>query len=107
MSNVEAMPFEDLPMEEVKDFSGIKNINLLYDIPVCIKVKLGTTMLTVEEILKLDIDCIIPLNTNVGDPIEIYANDVLIGYGEIVIINDDIGVKVVQIKKDAINKLTK
>ena len=60
-------------------------------------------MLTVEEILKLDIDCIIPLNTNVGDPIEIYANDVLIGYGEIVIINDDIGVKVVQIKKDAIN----
>lgn len=100
----EKLELNELPENTIKDYSKIKNMNLLYNVPVTIKAKLGKTMLSVEEILKLDIDCIIQLNTNVGDLVEIYANDILIGYGEIVIVNEDIGVKVCQINVDEVVK---
>lgn len=95
--NEEKLVFDEIPMSAIKDYSNIKNMNLLYNVPVKLKAKLGRTMLSVEEILKLDVDCIIQLNTNVGDLVELYANDILIGYGEIVVVNEDIGVKIVQI----------
>lgn len=104
MDNIETteekLVFDEIPMSKIKDYSSIKNMNLLYNVPVKLKAKLGKTMLSVEEILKLDVDCIIQLNTNVGDLVELYANDILIGYGEIVVVNEDIGVKIVQINVD-------
>lgn len=100
----EKLELNELPDNIVKDYSKIKNMNLLYNVPVKIKAKLGKVMLSIEEILKLDVDCIIQLNTNVGDLVEIYANDILIGYGEIVVINDDIGVKISQINVDEVIK---
>lgn len=96
----EKLLFDEIPELKVKDYSKIKNMNLLYNVPVKLKAKLGKTMLSVEEILKLDVDCIIQLNTNVGDLVELYANDILIGYGEIVVVNEDIGVKIDQINVD-------
>lgn len=99
-NNEEKLVFEEAPEVIVKDYSKVRNMNLLYNVPVKVKARLGKTMLSVEEILKLDIDCIIQLNTNVGDLVEIYANDILIGYGEIIVVNEDIGIKVTQINID-------
>lgn len=98
----EKLVFEEAPQISHKDYSKIKNISLLYNVPVKIKARLGKTILSVEEILKLDVDCIIQLNTNVGDLVEIYANDIIIGYGEIVVVNENIGVKITQINIDNI-----
>ena len=100
----EKLELNELTENINKDNSKIRNMSLLYNVPVKIKAKLGKTILSVEEILKLDVDCIIQLNTNVGDLVEIYANDILIGYGEIVVVNEDIGVKVCQINVDEIVK---
>lgn len=102
MDNYEGVSFEELPEDSIKDFSEIKNMQLLYDVPVKIKAKLGTTMLSVEEILKLDIDCIIQLNKKIGELVELYANDIFIGTGEIIVVNEDIGVKIVQINVDEV-----
>lgn len=101
-SSLNDVVFDELDEESIKKASEVKNIHLLYDVPVKIKAKLGTTMLSVEEILKWDVDCIIQLNTKVGDAVELYANDILIGTGEIVVINEDIGVKVLNIN---VNKI--
>lgn len=98
----EKLVFDEIPVAKIKDYSKIRNMNLLYNVPVKLKAKLGRTMLSVEEILKLDVDCIIQLNTNVGDLVELYANDILIGYGEIVVVNEDIGVKIVQINVEEV-----
>lgn len=102
----EKLVFDEIPETAIKDYSGIRNMNLLYNVPVKLKAKLGKTMLSVEEILKFDVDCIIQLNTNVGDLVELYANDILIGYGEIVVVNEDIGVKVAQINMDEVIRST-
>lgn len=98
----EKLVFEEVPESIIKDYSKVRNMNLLYNVPVKVKARLGKTMLSVEEILKLDIDCIIQLNTNVGDLVEIYANDILIGYGEIIVVNEDIGIKVTQINVEEV-----
>ena len=94
--------FDEMTSDDIKDYSKLKNLNLLYDVPVKIKAKLGKTMLSVEEILKLDEECIIQLDTNAGDLVEIFANDILIGHGEIVVLNENIGIKVVQINTDEV-----
>lgn len=104
MSDAESITYEELPTESIKKQTSIKNMNLLYNIPIKLKAKLGGTMLTVEEILQLDIDCIVELDTSVGDLVEIYANEVLIGHGEIVVVNEDIGIKIVKIISTAIDE---
>lgn len=96
-TNVADVLFDELSKDDLNKISSIKNMDLLYNVPVTIKAKLGSTKLSVEEILKLDIDSIILLNSTVGDAVEVYANDILIGYGEIVVVNEDIGIKITQI----------
>lgn len=93
----EKLVFDEISEESIKDYNKSRNMDLLYNVPVKVKAKLGKTMLSVEEILRLDVNSIIQLDSNVGDLVELYANDILIGYGELVVINEDIGVKVIQI----------
>lgn len=85
---------------------NVKNIDFLYNVPIKVRAKLGGTMMTVEEILSLDINNIIQLDSNVGDAIPIYANDVLFAYGEIVVVNDDIGVRITKILSEAVSTIS-
>lgn len=95
----------DLNTNQKFDKTSIKNIELLYDVPIKIRAKLGSTMMRVEEILNLDVNHIVQLDSNVGEAIPIYANDVLFAYGEIVVVNEDIGVRITRIVNDIVDSL--
>lgn len=95
----------DLNTNQKFDKTSIKNIELLYDVPIKIRAKLGSTMMRVEEILNLDVNHIVQLDSNVGEAIPIYANDVLFAYGEIVIVNEDTGVRITRIVNDIVDSL--
>lgn len=95
----------DLNTNQKFDKTSIKNIGLLYDVPIKIRAKLGSTMMRVEEILNLDVNHIVQLDSNVGEAIPIYANDVLFAYGEIVVVNEDTGVRITKIVNDIVDSL--
>lgn len=95
----------DLNTNQKFDKTSIKNIELLYDVPIKIRAKLGSTMMRVEEILNLDVNHIVQLDSNVGEAIPIYANDVLFAYGEIVVVNEDIGVRITRIVNEIVDSL--
>ena len=74
-------------------------------ISVDVSVTLGTAKLRVQQLLKLGRGAVVELDRNVNDYVDIYANNVLIGHGEVVITeNETIGISVTDIIKKSTNK---
>ena len=65
------------------------------DINVNISVILGTATLRVHQLLKLGRGAVVELDSNLNDTVDIYANNILIGHGEVIITeNEKIGISV-------------
>ncbi len=65
------------------------------EINIDISVTLGTANLRIQQLLKLGRGAVVELDRDVNDYVDIYANDVLIGHGEVVITeNESIGVSI-------------
>ncbi|MDC2865740.1 flagellar motor switch protein [Bacillus sp. BP-3] len=70
--------------------------NILQNVEVNMKFIFGNTMKTIEEILNLQENETVLLDENIEEPIQIYVNDVLIAYGELVNVDGFFGVKVIK-----------
>jgi flagellar motor switch protein FliN/FliY len=73
------------PLQEIAD---------LADVPVEVEVELGRRIMTIAQILELGPDSVIRMARSAGDNIDILVGGTLIGYGEIVIIEDAVGVRI-------------
>ena len=73
------------------------NINNLQDIPVKITVLIGKAHMKVAQVLQLTKGSVIELDKKIGDPVDIYVNDKLIAKGEIVVVDNKIGVTLTEI----------
>lgn len=84
-----------------------RNLNMLLDIPLQVTVELGRTKRTVKDILELSSGSIIELDKLAGEPVDILLNNKLIAKGEVVVIEENFGVRVTDIvsQQDRINKL--
>src|SRR5437868_15400678 len=69
----------------------------VYDIPVQITVVLGRTSMQVNQLLKLGRGAVIELDKKVGEPIDIFVNNRLVARGEVVVVEDRIGVTMTEI----------
>jgi len=72
----------------------IQEIAGLADVPVEMEVQLGHKILTIAQILELGPESVIRMARSAGDNIDILAGGALLGYGEIVIIEDAVGVRI-------------
>jgi len=77
--------------------SGEDNIRLLLDIELEVSVEIGRARMRIKDVLSLGEGSIIELDKMVGEPVEIYANKKLIARGEVVVIDEDFGVRVTEI----------
>lgn len=68
------------------------DLDALAQVPVQIVVGLGETTLPIQDLLKLKKGTTLSLNKKVGDPVDIYANNRLIGHGELTLADDHFGV---------------
>ncbi len=85
------------------------SINMLYDVELEVKIELGRTMLSVEDILRLREGSIVQLDKDAGAPVDIYINNRLVAEGEVLVLNDYFCVRVTNIlsnKDRAISKAT-
>jgi len=65
------------------------NNEAIFGVDVSVNVVLGRAMLRVHQLLKLGRGAVVELNQKTNDPVEIYANNVLIARGEVIVIGDD------------------
>src|SRR5690606_6519907 len=71
-----------------------RNLNMLLDIPLQVTVELGRTKRSVKEILELSSGSIIELDKLAGEPVDILVNSRLIAKGEVVVIDENFGVRI-------------
>ncbi len=88
--------------EQAKASGGADQVDASYEIPVEVIAVLGTAELKVSQILKLGRGAVVELDRTVGEPIEIHANNQLIARGEVVVIDDRLGVRMIEIIKSGI-----
>ncbi|MCL2391149.1 MAG: flagellar motor switch phosphatase FliY [Oscillospiraceae bacterium] len=74
-----------------------KGIGLVYNIPLQVTVELGKTKKEISEILEFNTGTIVVLDKVAGDPVEIVVNGKLIARGEVVVIDDNYGVRITDI----------
>jgi flagellar motor switch protein FliN/FliY len=92
-----AAPTGKIDLSEAQRNPAIKNLQLLMDVPMQITVELGRTTYTVREILGLGEGSIIELDKQANEPVDLLVNKKLIARGEVVVIDENFGVRVTSI----------
>ncbi len=89
------------PAAEAAPGLDAENLNLqaVYEIPVQVSAVLGKTSMPISNLLKLGRGAVIELERKVGEAIDIYVNDRLVAKGEVVIVEDKIGITMTEIIK--------
>ncbi|WP_207455114.1 flagellar motor switch protein FliN [Azospirillum sp. SYSU D00513] len=76
-----------------------KDLEAVYDIPVQISAVLGKSTMQVSQLLKLGRGAVVELDRKVGEAIDIYVNNRLVARGEVVVVEDRLGVTMTEIIK--------
>jgi flagellar motor switch protein FliN/FliY len=74
--------------------SPLEQISYLSDVPVSIEVELDRKILTVREILNLASGSVLRMSRSAGENIDIRVGGALVGFGEIVILEENMGVRI-------------
>jgi len=100
---VEFASFEQISYQQQE----IQNLDMLLDIPLKVTVELGRTKRSVKEILELSSGSIIELDKLAGEHVDILVNNKIVAKGEVVVIDENFGVRVTDIisKSERLNKL--
>lgn len=93
---VQAVEFPPLPQDKTPQV-GTGNLRLLLDVPLQLTVELGRTEKSVKEVLDLVPGSIFELDRVAGEPVDIYVNGKLIAKGEVVVIDENFGVRITDI----------
>lgn len=93
--NVQPVQFANLPMQSAPPEAG--NIGLIMDVFMEMTVELGRTRKLIKEILGMGEGTIIELDKLAGEPVDILVNHKLIAKGEVVVIDENFGVRVTEI----------
>jgi flagellar motor switch protein FliN/FliY len=94
----DAQEFEELIEEEAQQVTA-QELEAVYDIPVQVSAVLGKSSMQVSQLLKLGRGAVVELDRKVGEAIDIYVNNRLIARGEVVIVDDRLGVTMTEIIK--------
>jgi flagellar motor switch protein FliN len=98
---------QNLPLNELVEQASntearpqtAKNLEAVYDIPVQISAVLGRATMHVSQLLKLGRGAVVELDRKVGEPIDIYVNNRLVARGEVVVVDERLGVTMTEIVK--------
>jgi flagellar motor switch protein FliN/FliY len=80
--------------------TALEEIANLSDVPVEVEVELDRKIMTIKQVLDLDIDSVIRMTRSAGENIDILVGGTLIGFGEIVIIEDAVGVRITDFSRE-------
>ncbi len=93
------MPHSQQAAEELQE--GLKNLELLLDIPLDVSIEVGRTKMLVRDLLMMDEGYVIELSKGASDPLDVYVNSRLIARGEVVLVNDKLGLRLTDVVSPA------
>lgn len=101
VTNMPVSPAQFMPLSMEPVQVNESNINLILDVPLQVTVELGRTKKTIREILDLSTGSIVELDKLAGEPVEIQINGHYLAKGEVVVIDENFGVRITEIASPA------
>ena len=102
-----AAPMAEMPARPNLDEGEMKNIGLIMDVKLPVRVRIGQKRMLLKDVLSMDIGSVIELNQLANDPLDILVDDRVIAQGEVVIVDGNFGIQITSIgsKRDRLNRL--
>ena len=95
---------KDIGVEDFDIPTSTSDLEAVYNIPVKVSAVLGKTSMKVSQLMKLNKGAIIELDRKVGEAIDIYVNNSLVARGEVVVVDEKLGITMTEIVKASNNK---
>ena len=108
LKEVQAVSINSTKEQETStDYGDMKNISLILDVKLPVRVRIGKKKMLLKDVLNMDIGSVIELNQLANDPLDILVDDHVIAQGEVVIVDGNFGIQITTIgtKRDRLNKL--
>ena len=93
------------PMEEFNSAPKVNllvnmegpNLDVILDIPVSISMEVGSTDISIRNLLQLNQGSVVELDRLAGEPLDVLVNGTLIAHGEVVVVNDKFGIRLTDV----------
>jgi|SRR5690554_7017792 len=73
------------------------DLDVILDIPIRISMEVGSTAITIRNLLQLNQGSVIELDRLAGEPLDVLVNGTLIAHGEVVVVNDKFGIRMTDV----------
>lgn len=73
------------------------NLDVILDIPVSISMEVGSTDITIRNLLQLNQGSVVELDRLAGEPLDVMVNGTLIAHGEVVVVNEKFGIRLTDV----------
>jgi len=80
---------------------NLKNLELLLDIPLDVSVEVGRSRMLVRDLLQMDEGYVVELGKQANEPLDVYVNSRLIARGEVVMVDDKLGLRLTDVVSPA------
>ena len=94
-------PLQDFPEQHNSDdvitSLGGPNLDVILDIPVSISMEVGSTDISIRNLLQLNQGSVVELDRVAGEPLDVMVNGTLIAHGEVVVVNDKFGIRLTDV----------
>jgi len=95
---------EETQIQPENALEGGRSMEAVYEIPVQVSTVLGKVSIPVNKLMTLERGVVVELDSKVGEPIEIYANQQLVARGELIMSDGRLGVTMAEIIKSNLRK---
>jgi len=96
-ADAESVDLEEF--DKIPDNPAINNpeLDIILDIPVTISMEVGSTAITIRNLLQLNQGSVIELDRLAGEPLNVLVNGTLIAHGEVVVVNEKFGIRMTDV----------
>ena len=89
-------PFDSSP-DAATSGEEVANLAMILDLPLEVSIRLGKTRILIRDLLRLDKNSVIELEQSADDPLDIVVNDRVLARGEVVVVDDKLGIRITDI----------
>ncbi|MCD9459140.1 flagellar motor switch protein FliN [Marinibactrum halimedae] len=97
-------PAEPMDLDEFDQDTGVPqaakdnpDLDVILDIPVTISMQVGSTSISIRNLLQLNQGSVIELDRFAGEPLDVLVNGTLIAHGEVVVVNEKFGIRMTDV----------
>lgn len=103
MADQAAAEYEQAELDDLHEDSVMKpgdddvSLDVILDIPVSIAMEVGSTKISIRNLLKLNQGSVVELDRLAGEPLDVTVNGTLIAHGEVVVVNEKYGIRLTDV----------